>query len=55
MKEWYSENALKMNSNKTQCILFATPNFNKRIETFKITIDDTVRQMEDSQNPASDI
>ena len=28
MKEWYSENGLKMNSNKTQCILFATPNFN---------------------------
>ena len=24
MKEWYSENGLKMNSNKTQCILFAT-------------------------------
>ena len=22
MKEWYSENGLKMNSNKTQCILF---------------------------------
>ena len=30
MKEWYSENGLKINSNKTQCILFATPNFNKR-------------------------
>ena len=43
MKEWYSENGLKMNSNKTQCILFATPNFNKRTETFQITIDDTVR------------
>ena len=36
-----------MNSNKTQCILFATPNFNKRTETFQITIDDTVRHMED--------
>ena len=47
MKEWYSENGLKMNSNKTQCILFATPNFNKRTETFQIIIDDTVRQMED--------
>ena len=47
MKEWYSENGLKMNSNKTQCILFATPNFNKRTETFQITIDDTVRHMED--------
>ena len=22
MKEWYSENGLKINSNKTQCILF---------------------------------
>ena len=47
MKEWYSENGLKMNSNKTQCILFATPNFNKLTETFQITIDDTVRHMED--------
>ena len=35
MKEWYSENGLKMNSNKIQRILFATPNFNKRTETFK--------------------
>ena len=43
---WYSENGLKMNSNKTQCILFATPNFNKRTETFQITIDDTVRHMD---------
>ena len=47
MKEWYSENSLKMNSNKTQCILFAIPNFNKRTETFQIRIDDTVRHMED--------
>ena len=47
MKEWYCENGLKMNSNKTQCIFFATPNFNKRSETFQITIDDTVRLMED--------
>ena len=45
MKEWYSENGLKMNSNQTQCILFATPNFNKRPETFQITIDDTVRHI----------
>ena len=36
-----------MNSNKTQCILFATPNFNKRTETFQIIIDDTVKHMED--------
>ena len=36
-----------MNSNKTQCILFATPSLNKRTETFQITIDDTVRHMED--------
>ena len=36
-----------MNSNKTRCILLATRNFNKRIETFQITIDDTVRLMED--------
>ena len=47
MKEWYSENGLKMNSNNTQCIHFATPKFNKWIETFQITIDDTVRNMED--------
>ena len=47
-KEWYCETGLKMNSNKTQCILFATPNFNKRTETFQITIDDTVRHMEDT-------
>ena len=26
---------------------FATPNFNKRTETFQITIDDTVRHMQD--------
>ena len=45
VKEWYSENGLKINSNKTQCIIF--PNFNKRTETFQITIDDTVRHMED--------
>ena len=32
MKEWYSENGLKMNSNKTRCIIFATPNFNKRTD-----------------------
>ena len=37
---------MKMNSNKTQCILFATQNFNKQTETFQITIDDTVRRME---------
>ena len=47
MKEWYSENGLKMNSNKAQCILFATPKFNKRTETFQITINDTVWHMED--------
>ena len=45
MKEWYSENGLKMNSNKTKCILFANPYFNQRTETFQITIDDTVRQI----------
>ena len=43
VKEWYSENGLKMNSNKTQCILFSTLNFNKLTETFQITIDNTVR------------
>ena len=47
MKKWYSENGLKMNSNKKQCIRFATPDFNKRTETFQTTIDDSVRHMED--------
>ena len=47
MKQWYSENGLKMNSNKTRCIVFATPNFNKRTETFQITNDDTSRHIED--------
>ena len=47
MKEWDSENGLKMNSNKTQCILFASPNFNRLTETFQITIDNTERHMED--------
>ena len=50
MKEWYSETGLKMNSNQTHLILFATPNFNKRTETFQLTIDDTVRYMEDKVN-----
>ena len=45
--EWYSENGLKMNSNKTQCILFATPNFNKRTEMFQVMIDGAVKHMED--------
>ena len=34
MKDWCSKNGLKMNPNKTQCILFATPKLNKRTETF---------------------
>ena len=37
MKDWYSDNGLKINPNKTQCILFAAPNFNKRTEAFKFT------------------
>ena len=32
---------------ETQCIFFATPNFNKRTETFQIKIDNMVRHMED--------
>ena len=36
-----------MNSNKSQWIFFAKPNFNKRTEKFQITIDDTVRHMKD--------
>ena len=47
MKDWYSDNGLKMNPNKTQCILFATPDFNKRAETFQLTIDSMVKHMEE--------
>ena len=47
INEWYSENGFKMNSNKTQCILFATQNFNRWTESFQITIDGTVKHMED--------
>ena len=47
MEEWDIENGLKMNSNKSQCILFATPKFTKQTETFQITIDDTEMHMED--------
>ena len=42
-----SENGLKMNPNNTECIIFATPNFNKRTETFQLTIDSMVKHMED--------
>ena len=38
---------LLLTRNKSQCIRFATPNFIKLTETFQITIDDTVRHMED--------
>ena len=48
MKEFYSENGLKMNSNKTQCILLNSQSSQcKRTETFQIRIDDTLRHMED--------
>ena len=47
MKKWYSENGLKINANITQCIRVATPNFNKRTETFQNTIDNMVQYMED--------
>ena len=30
MKDWYNKNGLKMNINKTQHIIFATSQFNKR-------------------------
>ena len=36
-----------MNPNKTECIIFATPNFNKRTETFQLTTDSMVKHMED--------
>ena len=47
MQECCSENGLKINSNKNQYIFFATPNVNKRTETFQITIEGTVKHMED--------
>ena len=47
MKKWWSENCLKMNSNKTKSIRLATPNFSERTETFQLTIDGTVKHMED--------
>ena len=39
MNEWYNENSLKMNSNKTQSTLFATLIFSKQTESFQTTID----------------
>ena len=47
-KYWYSKNGVKMNPNKTQCILFATPKFNKRTETLQLTIDSIVQHVEDN-------
>ena len=47
MKDWYSDNGLKMNPNKTQGVLFATSKFNKRTEAFQLTIDSMVKHMED--------
>ena len=34
-----------MSPNKTECILFATPKFNKRSETFQLTIDSVVKHL----------
>ena len=45
MKDYYSENGLTMNPHKTRCILFATPNFNIRTETFQLTIDSMVKHI----------
>ena len=48
MIDWYIySNGLKINQNKTQCILFATPKFNKRTETFQLTIASMVKHMQD--------
>ena len=54
MKEWYSENGLKMNSNKTQCILFCNTKFQQTDWDISNTIHDTVRHIEDSQKSWSD-
>ena len=44
---WCSENGLKMNLDKTQCIIFATSKFNKRTEIFQLIIDRMAKHMED--------
>ena len=49
MKDWYSENVLKMNPNKAQCILFAAPNSNTRTETFRLIIDGIVNHIYDKE------
>ena len=47
MKDWYSKKSTEDDPNKTECILFATPKFNKRTETFKLTIGNMVKHLED--------
>ena len=47
MKEWSVKMVWKWIQIKLDAFFFATPNFNKRTETFQITIDNTVRQMND--------
>ena len=46
MKEWYNVDGLKMNSNIT------VTNFNKRTETFQMTINGKVKHMDyEAKNP----
>ena len=47
MKDWYSKIGVKMNPNKTQCIVLVTPKLKKRTETFQLTIDSMVKHTED--------
>ena len=44
MKDWYTVYNNGLNINKTQCIPFATPKFNKRTEMFQLTIDSMVKR-----------
>ena len=47
MQEWYSENGLKMNSYKTQCIFLQHQISTNGTRSFQITIDGRVNYMED--------
>lgn len=48
MSVWYGENGLKLNAKKTQCIIFGSPQNNKKITKFHITMNNTEIKMEDN-------
>ena len=49
MNAWYSKNGLKLNANKTQCIIFGSPRNNKKIgNSFHITLKNSEIKMEDT-------